>query len=343
MLKKISAVAETIIQDFTDDTELFDQQLKDFVDFKKQHQQRATIFEKRVAEAERGKAKAQGARGEVNKTLSSICRRKTIPAVVKKIIKTIWSHALLLEKLKNNQKGWERRVKIAKLLVWSVQKVDSEERLEKLIAKIPNLVKSLREGGELISIPQMEMSHLLEELETCHHNIINDAKRLIREESHEEIIRLPALKDKTKTTETKVKGDAPKIESEQQNAESEVIVIEDIAFSRIETGELLTKQVKQPAEINDSTRQAAEQLRAGSWVELKMDNTFKRCKLAARIESTGKYIFVNRSGLKMAEFMTDDLCQTIQLGNIKILDDDALFDRALESVISNLRNLKEQA
>ena len=86
-----------------------------------------------------------------------------------------------------------------------------------------------------------------------------------------------------------------------------------------------------------------EQLRAGSWVEPKIDGKFKRSKLAARIASSGKYIFVNRSGMKMAEFLTHELCQYLQLGNLKILDDEALFDRALETVISNLRSMKAQA
>ncbi|MCP3909224.1 MAG: DUF1631 domain-containing protein, partial [Oceanicoccus sp.] len=41
----------------------------------------------------------------------------------------------------------------------------------------------------------------------------------------------------------------------------------------------------------------------GNWVELHQDDGKKfRCRLAAIIRSTGKYIFVNRSGMKVAEY-----------------------------------------
>jgi len=356
MFEKISSVAEKIIQDFTDDTSIFNEQLEEFLEFKKHHQQRAIIFEKRTKEAEKGKAKAESARSEVNRTLSKVCHKRHIPEPVKKLLKSVWSHAMLLERLKSNEDGWNRRVKVAKLLVWSVQPIETAQELEKLISKIPLLVKSLREGAELISFSQLESSHLFEELESCHRGIIDKAKKKINQPTREEILRLPVINrkelDNVQTSsnsqientdsESGSEADQSSIVSESIVIE-EPIVIEDIGFSRVETGELLEKKVIEPVEIDQSTYQTVEQLRAGSWVELKIDSVFKRCKLAARIESSGKYIFVNRSGLKMAEFLTDELCQFLQLGNMKILDDDALFDRALESVISNLRSMKAQA
>ena len=355
MFEKISSIAEKIIQDFTDDTSIFDQQLKEFLEFKKHHQQRAVIFEKRTKEAERGKAKAESARSEVNRTLSEICQKRRIPEPVKKLLKSVWSHAMLLERLKNNEEGWSRRVKVAKLLVWSVQPVDKAKGLEKLISKIPLLVKSLKEGAELISFSQLESSHLFEELEACHREIIDKAKKMINEQGREDILRLPAI-DVKPFNKTYTSIEAPLVNENNEIGEEvnqsnlidepiviEDLVIEDVGFTRIETGELLEKKIIEPVEIDQVTCQTVEQLRAGSWVELKIDSVFKRCKLAARIESSGKYIFVNRSGLKMAEFLTDELCQSLQLGNMKILDDDALFDRALESVISNLRSMKAQA
>ena len=355
MFEKISSVSEKIIQNFTDDTSIFDEQLKEFLEFKKQHQQRATIFEKRIKEAERGKAKAESARSEVNRTLSEICHKRNIPDSVKKILKSVWSHAMLLERLKSNEEEWSRRVKVAKLLVWSVQPIDTAQRLEKLLSKIPLLVKSLKEGVELISLSQIESTHLFEELESCHRGLIDKAKKMINQQGNEDILRLPALGGKLHGR-TKIAGDSQLANENTKNDEEdnqanlidesvviEELVIEDVGFTRIETGELLEKEIIEPVEIDQVTYQTVEQLRAGSWVELKIDSVFKRCKLAARIESSGKYIFVNRSGLKMAEFLTDELCQSLQLGNMKILDDDALFDRALESVISNLRSMKAQA
>ena len=75
----------------------------------------------------------------------------------------------------------------------------------------------------------------------------------------------------------------------------------------------------------------------GVWFErLDKDANF-RCRLAAIIRGTGRYIFVNRSGVKVAEETRDSLALQLQRGELRTLDDSMLFDRALESMITNLR------
>ena len=346
MLQKISQIAERVIEDFEQDVSLFSELLEEFIEFKTQHQQRARIFEKRTKEAEEGKAKTESAREEVNKILKSVCRQQHVPAIVKKLLKMVWSHALLLERLKDNKEGWKRRVKVAKLLVWSVQAIDSTERLDKMKSKIPVLIKGLKQGVELISLSPIEATHLFEELEQCHRAVIEAAKETIKEA---DLIRLPALdvnvanSNLSEDVEDGLLSNITNIESNSAEPKHEEIVIEDVGFTKAQTGSTLGNINIEPIDVDPENEQRVEQLRAGSWVELKIDGRFQRSKLAARIATSGKYIFVNRSGMKMAEFLTAELCQFLQRGDMNILNDDALFDRALESVISNLRSMKAQA
>lgn len=83
-------------------------------------------------------------------------------------------------------------------------------------------------------------------------------------------------------------------------------------------------------------------LTQGSWFEMNQggDNKF-RCRLAAIIKATGKYIFVNRSGQKVAEETAESLALSLQNGGIQLLDDGMLFDRALQSVIGELRKPRQ--
>ncbi len=77
----------------------------------------------------------------------------------------------------------------------------------------------------------------------------------------------------------------------------------------------------------------------GTWFEMQGEAGEKyRCRLAAIIRPVGKYIFVNRSGMKVAEESRESLAIALQNKRLTILDDGMLFDRALESVISNLRD-----
>lgn len=92
---------------------------------------------------------------------------------------------------------------------------------------------------------------------------------------------------------------------------------------------------------DDEALQQVHSLRVGSWVEFQEDDEHKlRCKLAAIIKPTGKYVFVNRTGMKVLEKTRNALAVEFRRNAIRLLDDALLFDRALESVIGNLRKLK---
>ncbi|GGY62980.1 hypothetical protein GCM10011613_03200 [Cellvibrio zantedeschiae] len=80
-------------------------------------------------------------------------------------------------------------------------------------------------------------------------------------------------------------------------------------------------------------------LTQGSWFEMQSEDGQKfRSRLAAIIRATGKYIFVNRSGVKVAEETRMSLALALKSGRLQVLDDGMLFDRALEAVIGNLRS-----
>ncbi len=82
------------------------------------------------------------------------------------------------------------------------------------------------------------------------------------------------------------------------------------------------------------------QLRTGTWFEFQADaTTTLRCKLTAIISPANTYIFVSRSGLKVMEKSALQLAMAFKQGVLRTLDGGLLFDRALASVIGNLRQL----
>lgn len=89
---------------------------------------------------------------------------------------------------------------------------------------------------------------------------------------------------------------------------------------------------------NDPIFQQVDKFAPGCWFEISTEGKEERCKLAAVIKVTGKFVFVNRSGVKVAEKTRMELAVELRSGAIQILNDGLLFDRALESVITNLRS-----
>lgn len=100
-------------------------------------------------------------------------------------------------------------------------------------------------------------------------------------------------------------------------------------------------QQKADVVVDAASVEMIESLRVGSWLEFHEAGKVVRCKLAALIRVTGKYIFVDRSGIKIADKNKSELLEMAQLGLVNILNDGLLFDRALESVIGNLRDNRQ--
>ncbi len=94
-------------------------------------------------------------------------------------------------------------------------------------------------------------------------------------------------------------------------------------------------------EVSEESIKMVDSLRVGSWLDFHGDGTTIRCKLAALIRVTDKYIFVDRSGIKVAEKNQNVLLEMAQAGEISMINDGLLFDRALESVIGNLRESRK--
>ncbi|TQV71385.1 DUF1631 domain-containing protein [Aliikangiella marina] len=339
MLEKIESICDEITENFKDDVSIFNLLLNDFEAFRATIQRRADIFERRTKEAEEGKAKAESARAVVNRTLEKICIDRHVPEAARDILKNVWVNVLFLERLKDTKDGWEKACQVAKLLIWTVQPVASAQGLEKLVSRIPVLVKNLRKGFDVISLSPIDGTRMLEELETTHREIIKKAQEKIENEKQEDILRLQPAPMIPDSHPAEISGDEK--DSEADAEKIEMIEIHDIGFAPELTGQVEVNKLP-VAELTPESLQAVERLSAGQWVELEIDSEFHRCKLAAKISSSNKFIFVNRSGIKMAEFQAEALAGEYQVGRLKILDEEALFDRALESVISNLRAMKSE-
>jgi len=97
-----------------------------------------------------------------------------------------------------------------------------------------------------------------------------------------------------------------------------------------------------PLPENDPFMEKAKQLKVGAWFEFRNETGLKtRAKLAAHIKSADKLIFVNRTGVKIDEKSTLGVAHALKNGEVTVIEDSQLFDRALENVIGNLRKVRQ--
>jgi hypothetical protein len=124
-------------------------------------------------------------------------------------------------------------------------------------------------------------------------------------------------------------------------AEAETLTLDDETVESSDTTVDLAKPIDVDFEMEDERNPYLEQienLTVGTWVEfVGEDEKNTRCKLAAKINAIDKFIFVNRQGVKILEKTTAELAAELEAEALRIISDGLLFSRALESVVSSLR------
>lgn len=120
--------------------------------------------------------------------------------------------------------------------------------------------------------------------------------------------------------------------------------VSDVPETAAETNQMFVVEeaIAEPVQADPQHLALVNNITQGTWFEMQGDAGEKyRCRLAAIIRSVGKYIFVNRSGMKVAEENRESLAIALQTKRLTILDDGMLFDRALEAVIGTLREQRK--
>lgn len=317
--EKIESVVDRVLNEFTDNVDLFSELLTDFSHFMDLDRRRRDLVEQRLRDAEEGRAKQERAAESADQLLAEVTAGRELPEPVDNLMREAWSKYLQWKVLREGEdsEGWAAAAELTRKLVWSVdpQPVTDNTRTE-LLRAIPSIVDDLRHALQEISWDPFATDAMIRDLELAHvdvfQQLVTSKVASSPEEPPEEVAEAPAV---------------------EQNQPAEPPPEPDTEAS--------VAQATSEPEIEQAWLDRADSLRVGSWIELARDGVKTRCKLAAFIKATGQYIFVNRSGAKVAEYHRESLAQAMACDEITMLDDGLIFDRALESIIDNLRSSRK--
>lgn len=331
LYQKIEQVVMRLLNDFVDDTAIFGVLLEDFIAFTGDERRRSELLEQRTRDAEEGRARADAARREVAQVLNQRLFGRTLPEVVVRLLREAWSKVLLLTCLKHgsDSQPWRDAVATMDDLIWSVEPHEDPESRTRLLEMVPQLLKSLREGLTSAAFDPFSTGEFFSRLESLHVQAFQRFKQAQEAAADDDLLDgIPLLDEAVETPAAQASGQ-PEM----------VAVVEEIVLAT--PGEERAPEPEELLADDDESLRKVDELRVGSWVEILEDSEHKlRCKLAAVIKPTGRYIFVNRTGMKVLEKTRMGLAVEFRRNAVRLLDDALLFDRALESVIGNLRRLK---
>jgi hypothetical protein len=313
---RIDQIVQRLLHDFVDDPAIFTELLVDFLAFTSDERRRSELLEQRTRDAEEGRALAELARQRVQQALNDRLLGRTLPEVVVRLLQEAWSKVLLLTCLKHGEQSaeWAAGLQAMDDLIWSVEPHEEPDARQRLLELVPGLLKSLRDGLSSAAFDPFATSEFFSQLEALHVQAFNHVAR-------------PA-------------GEADDVAADEPvDGPTMMAVVEEIVL--VAPGEQVISEPSLHLPENDEGLMQVDKLRLGSWVEIQEDEDHKlRCKLAAIVEPSGRYVFVNRTGMKVLEKTRMGLAVEFRRGTIRVLDDSLLFDRALESVLGNLRKLK---
>lgn len=332
--EKIESVVDRVLNEYSDNVEIFSELLRDFGHFMDLDRRRRELVEQRLRDAEEGRAKQERASKASEALLSEQMAGRDLPPQVVTLLNEAWSKYLQWIVLREGEESerWQAASALTRQLVWSVdpKPVEDGTRSE-LLKAIPGIVDGLRSALQEIAWDPFATDAAIRDLELAHVDVF---QRLV-------------------TTPT---PKAPKVETPVIAQEEKQIT--EVSLQRQETHKPIQgpEPTAETAEVTSNETaelpsaengldpkwlDRADSLRVGSWIELIRDGGKVRCKLAAFIKATGKYIFVNRSGAKVAEYQREGLAKALAAEEITMLDDGLIFDRALESIIDNLRSSRK--
>ena len=284
----------------------------------------------------------------------------------------------LKEGVKSNE--WKLSVRTMDELIWSVRKPETDKQRQTLVRLVPILIKKLRTGLEGISYNPFEMKKILKSLESLHLAAIRtkpvaEPSGAIESFKPRVVSDAGDVSDVKPTAQNSIAQNKNKEEGVSVNATSPEIKIASEPASEIPTDTNNTRVIEpeatdKPLDASSSvmetkegsgtqsaptTRDASSEELAkdsrwmvqvshfsqGSWFDMvDEDGVERRCRLVAVIKSIGRYIFVNRNGVKVAEKTHMELALALRNGQLSVLDNGMLFDRALETIVSGLRKNK---
>ncbi len=326
---------ERLVNDLSASTELFAEVVAAINRFAAREERRAALLEQRLKAAEAGQARTEQAKNTVAASLNALLERYPAPALVETLLRGGWQQYLVLCLLKEGEQSaaFVAGLETAQQLLWSLQPKSEASERKQLLSYIPKIRRALRTGLEAINYDALATQRFFTALEPLHKQALRAQSRpqpAPRPASEE--IRAEALRQAEAPTDI---PQAPPEASPKPATTADSTALAPLTPAM----ESLKPEESRAVDAVDPQWQACiDQLQPGSWVEFRAASGDFRAKLAAYLRPTDRFIFVNRNGSKVAELSRRELIDRLQQGTVVLLEDAQLFDRALESIISNLRH-----
>jgi hypothetical protein len=322
LVERMQMVVDRITADFDNDVGVFETMLGDLGRHVSTLQRKAEVSEKRYVEAAKGREKLEVARKNATASIETFVKGRLLPPLVVHLLEGAWADVLALTQLRQDVSSpmYQERLEVAEMLAGCFDldnPVSKDDFLE--------LKPILEEGMSLVGFhgPEIERTlHAVGEL-VVEGDALVPALEPAEEREVTELVRSKARIGQDQ--------DAPKTSESAAAQEKQSI----LAHLRKDEKTLLSPKETQ-------TLERLKQMPFGTWFEfvLNQQGDVARRKLSWFSPVTGRCLFVNSRGAKVAEKSMEELARDLVRGNAKLWEPggESVIDRAWKTIKEKLKS-----
>jgi hypothetical protein len=321
LYKKIDQIVHKILDDFSNDLAIFDEQrlaLEEFLaEEERAAEQNIQSTADEINQTDRQQVATVVAKAEIEKRIESM----PVPNFLAAFLRNRWQGALEQVYLEKGEESdpWSQSVTTLEDLVWSVQPKRTPEDRRHLVALLPSLLKRLAGGMN-------NRGWTADEREAFMANLV---------EAHAAAVK-PSLKENL--SPTAAVAEAARAQAELAKAAGN----EEAAQKAEALADAMAQAVPEPVEaerevIDDDYLEIARSLERGMWIEFEAeDGHLAFAKLAWISPLRGTYLFTNRQGQKALSMTAEDLAARFRADRARVVEAEPLIDRAFTSMITQI-------
>ncbi|HEY8327740.1 MAG TPA: DUF1631 domain-containing protein [Rhodanobacter sp.] len=307
---KVKSIVDQLLHDFDDDMGIFERLLVDLQSFQDLNKRRSELAEQRVAESTRGREKLEQARRRAAREILDRIGQNKLPPLVHGVLARAWANHLVLTLLRQGETSPEFKsaLRFVDEFIASTKPAATPESRQVLRQMLPGIERALRQGLANVAFQEQDIERLLGQLHTYYRQQLGETLDATEVVTVDEDAAMLAIPDSIQ----------PVIDHDATPHDS---VEEDLVEVPLDSPEWHQVQALQP----------------GTWLEFCLpDEPMTRAKLSWISPMSGRYLFVNRRGLKVADYSPQELTARLTDGQARVLAANALFDRAMSAIVDKL-------
>lgn len=358
-IRIIEKITSNIVENFGIDTITFVQALKLLRKTLNNERQELSLLGVRLHGSAQGKCKSKEAENAVEAIIGTTLKTADATPIVRAFASRLWSKVMLVTALRDGitSNRWHAQTQLLdNLCHLTTPCTTADDKIERC-ASLPKVMQQIQQALTTCTHNAFDTAEILEELHRtlCECLKGNSAPtQYAIKNAHEHETPTPGsveINRKPEAASSPAKQPAAPINDSANKAEVDAPV-EATHTSAPSTApapsdapaDTPAAQTAQESESDALLREQIMQFPRGALFNWEEPNKGKiRCQLAAVIKQTNHYIFINRNGIKVVEMAIDEVMAAVKSNQLTAIDNNMVFDKALEEVVTGLRRSQSNA